>query len=145
MIGQFALGALMIGITTIVHAGFMLLAVGVLGAVLRRARFPLGHGKAAVTVSCFVLVMFCATIAEVWLWSGLFVLNGALPTLEEATYFSVVTFSTLGYGDIVLGPEWRLLGSIAAVNGVILFGWTTALVFIVVQRVYGRDGAGSRF
>lgn len=139
MFGQLALGALMIAITTVIHAGFMVFGVGVLGAALRRAVLPLPHWKAAIAVSCFVLVMFGAAIVEVWAWSGLFVFIGALPSLEEATYFSVVTYSTLGYGDIVLGPEWRLLASIAAVNGLILFGWTTALVFIVVQRVYGRN------
>ena len=139
MFGQLALGALMIAITTVIHAGFMVLGVGLIGAALRRAVLPLPHLKAAIVVSWFVLVMFGAAIVEVWVWSGLFVVTGALPSLEEATYFSVVTYSTLGYGDIVLGPEWRLLASIAAVNGLILFGWTTALVFIVVQRVYGRS------
>jgi len=139
MFGQLALGAMMIAVTTVIHAGFMVFGVGALGAALRRAILPLPHWKAAIVVSCFVLIMFGATIVEVWTWSGLFVFIGALPSLEEATYFSVVTYSTLGYGDIVLGPEWRLLASIAAVNGLILFGWTTALVFIVVQRVYGRN------
>jgi Ion channel len=145
MFAQLGIGGLMIGLTTIIHASFMLAAISLVGWVLRHARLPMSHWRAAVTVSWFVLVMFCATIVEVWAWAALFVWGGALPNIEEATYFSVVTFSTLGYGDIVLDPGWRLLGSIAAVNGVILFGWTTALVFIVVQRVYTRDGAGTRF
>ena len=145
MFAQLGLGALMIGVTTLIHAGFMVMSVGAVGWMLHRARLPLPHWKAAVTVSLFVLAMFCAMVFEVWTWALLFVAGGVLPTLEEATYFSIVTFSTLGYGDIVLGPDWRLLGSIAAVNGVILIGWTTALVFIVVQRVYSRDGRGGYF
>ena len=145
MFAQLAIGGLMIGVTTIVHASFMLAAVSAVGRMLHRARLPLPHWKAAVTVSSFVLMMFCAVVVEVWAWALLFVWGGVLPTLEEATYFAVVTFSTLGYGDIVLGPDWRLLGSLAAVNGVIVFGWTTALVFIVVQKVYSRDGNGVHF
>jgi hypothetical protein len=139
MFGQLALGALMIAITTVIHASFMVLGVGMITAALRRVVLPLPHWKAAIAVSCFVLVMFGAAMVEVWVWSGLFIVIGALPSLEEATYFSVVTYATLGYGDIVLGPEWRLLASIAAINGLILFGWTTALVFIVVQKVYSRN------
>lgn len=45
-----------------------------------------------------------------------------------------VTFTTLGYGDIVLGPEWRLLSGIEAINGIVLFGWSTAFLFAIVQR-----------
>ena len=145
MFAQLGIGALMIGVTTIIHASFMVAAVGTVGWVLHHARLPLPHWKAAVVVSSFVLMMFGAVVVEVWAWALLFVWGGVLPTLEEATYFAVVTFSTLGYGDIVLGPDWRLLGSLAAVNGVIVFGWTTALVFIVVQKVYSRDGKGIQF
>ena len=145
MFAQLAIGGLMIGITTIVHASFMLAAVSAVGRMLRRARLPMPHWKAAVMVSSFVLMMFCAVVVEVWAWALLFVWGGVLPTLEEATYFAVVTFSTLGYGDIVLGPDWRLLGSLAAVNGVIVFGRTTALLFIVVQKVYSRDSSGVHF
>ena len=78
-------------------------------------------------------------IAEVWIWAGLFLYLGALGTLEEALYFTTVTFSTLGYGDVVLDKSWRLLGSFAAANGLFLFGWSTALVFIVVQRLHFLD------
>jgi hypothetical protein len=80
--------------------------------------------------------MFLAMIVEVWLWAGLYLVIGALETLEEALYFSTVTFSTLGYGDVVLDNSWRLLGSFEAANGLFLFGWSTALVFAVIQRLH---------
>lgn len=56
-------------------------------------------------------------------------------TLEEALYFSTVTLTTLGYGDITLDEQWRLFASLEAANGIILFGWSTALIFAVVQRI----------
>ena len=60
----------------------------------------------------------------------------ALPDIETAMYFSMVTFTTLGYGDVVLVGRWRMLASIQAANGVIIFGWTTALIFVWIQMIY---------
>jgi voltage-gated potassium channel Kch len=65
-------------------------------------------------------------------------LVGALSSLEEALYFSMVTFTTLGYGDVTLSDRWRLLASFEAANGTIMFGWTTALIMAVVHKLYLR-------
>ena len=59
-----------------------------------------------------------------------------ITNFEEALYFSTVTFTTVGYGDIVLDREWRQLASFEAVNGWIIFGWATALIMAVIQRLY---------
>ena len=61
--------------------------------------------------------------------------HGALPALEPALYFSTVTFVALGYGDIVLGPQWRMISAIEAANGVILIAWSTAFLFSVTARL----------
>ena len=61
---------------------------------------------------------------------------GELQTMEEALYFSFVTFTTLGYGDITLSEGWRILSGMEALNGILLVGWTTALLFAVVQRTW---------
>lgn len=56
-------------------------------------------------------------------------------------YFSTVTYTTLGFGDVVMEPGWRLLSSFQAANGIIMFGWTTALIVAAVQFVYdGHSG-----
>jgi voltage-gated potassium channel Kch len=81
-------------------------------------------------------MIFVATLLEASAWAAAYLTLGAISGLEPALYFSVVTFTTVGYGDVVLTPEWRLLGSFEAVNGIIMFGWSTALVIAVVQRVY---------
>jgi hypothetical protein len=48
----------------------------------------------------------------------------------------MVTYTSLGYGDVVLEKGWRLLGAFEAANGIVMFGWTTALIFFIVQRLY---------
>ncbi len=65
---------------------------------------------------------------------------GAIETLEEALYFSTASFTTIGYGDIVLTREWRLLSSFGGANGMIIFGLTTALIIAAIQRFYAWDG-----
>lgn len=88
--------------------------------------------RATLVVAVFFLWLFLATIAEVWLWADVYHLISAIETLKEALYFSTVTFTTLGYGDVVLNSSWRLFASEAA-NGLFLFRWSTTLVFAVVQ------------
>ncbi len=58
-----------------------------------------------------------------------------LETLEKAIYFSLVTFTTLGYGEITIGSTYRILSGFEAMNGVVLLGWTTAMMFSVLQFV----------
>ena len=75
------------------------------------------------------IVLLTLHIVEVMLWAvvyELFLPAGELQSFEETVYFSVVTFTTLGYGDITLGPEWRILSGIEALAGILLFA--------VVQR-----------
>lgn len=86
-----------------------------------------------------VLCVFCSLIAAMWTWALVYFWGGALKTFEECLYFSTVSFTTLGYGDIVLGTGWRVLNSIEAANGMLLFGWSTAFIFEVVSKLYAGD------
>ncbi len=60
----------------------------------------------------------------------------AFDSFSDAWYFSLVTFTSLGYGDIVLSGHWRLISGIEAINGIMLIGWSTALMFLLVQRFF---------
>ena len=98
--------------------------------------------RKVVVVSLLVVLMLAASLVEAWLWSLAYVASGAIESAEEALYFSLVTFTTLGYGDVTLGPCCRLLGALQAAVGIVVFGWSTALVFAAVQRaisVHARD------
>ena len=85
--------------------------------------------------------MFLATIAEVCVWSVTYRILEvpALTSLEDAFYFSMVTYTTLGYGDLVMEGSWRVLSAFEAANGLIMFGWTTAVVIRVVQFCYPAE------
>jgi hypothetical protein len=94
-----------------------------------------GHVSRIVVIGSVVLAMASVSILESGVWALLYLGVGALPNLHEALYFSLVTFTTLGYGDVTLSNEWRLLGGFEAANGIIIFGWTTALIVSLLQRV----------
>ncbi|WP_193171470.1 potassium channel family protein [Nisaea nitritireducens] len=90
---------------------------------------------ARVALTAFAL-LFLGHIVQIWLWAGLYIVLGEFTDLETALYFSTVTISTLGYGDIVLSQDWRLLGAIEAASGILLFGWTTAMLVAVLMRAW---------
>jgi hypothetical protein len=72
---------------------------------------------------------------EIWSYSVVYLVIGALPDFETALYFSTTSFTTLGYGDVVLDHRWRLFGAIEGANGLLLFGWSTAFLFSVTSRM----------
>lgn len=93
-------------------------------------------------ISLLTIWMFLAIVIEAWIWALLYLDNPlitTLPDLETAFYFPIVTFTALGYGDVVLTGQWRTLASVQAANGVVIFGWTTALIFYFIQRIYRKN------
>lgn len=87
-----------------------------------------------------ILGIFMLITVYIWLWAITYKLLNIpeFKTLEDAVYFSTVTFTTLGYGDIVLHDKWRVLSGIEAANGVVLLGWSTAFLFEIMQLLYPR-------
>ena len=130
---QLAIGAGMIVLTVILHTLFM-------AAMVSRLRQPASRTRSswqqAITIAGVIVWLFLAIVVEAWAWAVLFILLGAFETLEPAVYFAVVAYTTLGFGDLVLDEKWRLLSAFAAANGTIIIGWTTALAFLAVERVY---------
>ena len=138
MLIQIVLGAMMVVITTMIQGVFMFVGIERLRDHLSKS-LTKSLLRSTLRIAAFVLWLFLATILEVWVWAMLYLALGAFGSVEEAAYFSTVTFTTLGYGDITLDETWRLLSSFEAANGLLMFGWSTALVFVAVQWVYERD------
>ena len=86
-------------------------------------------------IALVISVAFAAHLAEVGLWAVLFVLCHEFEELGTAYYHSAVNYTTLGYGDLLLSPAWRLLGPLEATNGALMFGVSAAMVFAAVQRL----------
>lgn len=138
MLLNLAIGAVMMMVTTAVHAWGMIMALNIVQSQGWRWARRL-HRFHVYRVGVVVLMMFLVSLVEVMIWASAYLALNAIEGLEKALYFSMVTFTTLGYGDIVLHDHWRLLSSFEAANGIIMFGWTTAIVIAAVQRIYHVD------
>lgn len=77
-------------------------------------------------------------LAEAVVWALFFVLIGVLPDLEAAAYFSLTSYTTVGYGDLVLPEPWRLLGPLEAAVGILMLGWSTGVLVAVLGRIYSQ-------
>jgi hypothetical protein len=75
-----------------------------------------------------------APASEVLVWAFAYAIIDAAPAGVDLVYFAFVNYTTLGYGDVVPAERWRLIGPITAMNGVLLFGWSTAVIFDVLRR-----------
>ncbi|MCG8442844.1 MAG: potassium channel family protein, partial [Caulobacterales bacterium] len=124
MLANLGLGTAMVAATTLIHMagllGLMKLMARGLGGMAGEAS-DLRQGA---TILLVVLGVFIVHAAQIWLYAVVFLVLGALPTMEEALYFSAATFSTVGYGDVVLDESWRLLAAIESANGFLLIGWS---------------------
>ena len=137
------LGTLMMIVTTGVHSVFTIISLRVLSRWLHSRHN--GHPFNAIgLIAGTILMFFVAALVEVGMWAGAYLALGAIEDAATSIYYSMVTFTTLGYGDVVLSDRWRLLSSLEAANGIIMFGWTTALIVAVVHRVYLQTMSESR-
>jgi voltage-gated potassium channel Kch len=135
MLFRLSMAAALIAATVVIQALFMSVGLNTFKRIEEQRPGAMTH-KPATTIVVWILFLLVPIILDVTLWATFYYVSGALPSFEEALYFSTVTFTTVGYGDIVLGREWRQLATFEAVNGWIIFGWATALIMAVIQRLY---------
>jgi len=140
MFRNITIGAILILLTTAVHAGGMSLSLRSVHshATIEGSRL---HLNRVFKVGMVILIMYLVAIIEVLIWGTAYLAFDAIEGLENVIYFSAVTFTTLGYGDVVLEGNQRILSSLEAINGIIMFGWSTAIVIAAVQRVYFHQDA----
>jgi hypothetical protein len=89
------------------------------------------------------LVLMAAHTLEVFVWSLAYAIVNAAPDDANLVYFAFVNYTTLGYGDVTPLAQWRLLGPMTAMNGVLMFGWSTALMFEVFIKAIGQYTSAS--
>jgi hypothetical protein len=130
-----AVGAIAVLCTVIIHA----LALGATINLFRYER-RLGRAGTGVATDLPIVVLtisfaFVAHLIEIALWAQLFVICKEFQDFGPAYYHSAVNYTTLGYGDVIMSPSWRLLGPLEAADGALMFGVSTAMIFAVAQRL----------
>jgi hypothetical protein len=88
-----------------------------------------------------VVVLNAAHLIEVAIWAVVYDALGVVPDNVSSFYFALVNFTTLGYGDVVPAARWQLLGPLTTINGVLLLGWSTAVIFAVLSSQGNMPGA----
>ena len=143
MLAQLIIATIMVVTTVLVH----LFGLAVLMRLLR------SHTRIFRRLAIMPLtLLLAATVgiiaihtSEIWLYALLYLQLGAFSHFEEALYFSTVTYATIGYGDLVMPHQWRILGAIEGAAGIIMLGWSTAfLVSLLSQlKLLGHDWLAS--
>lgn len=141
MLINIAIAILVIATTIIIHSAGMVLILQSLLRFDKKSEYQKQRWQTHIVwVGGSILLMFIVSILEVVIWAFTFLALHAFEGLEQAFYFSMVTFTTLGYGDVLLNEGWRILGSFDAANGIIMFGWTTAIVILLFSMYIGKNG-----
>ena len=133
MLRQFLVGSLVSGCNIAIHALGMV-------AIINAAQITQPRG--AWRPSLFLLAVMIATVSflmtvhffEVLIWALAYRFMDAAPPEADLMYFAFSNYTTLGYGDIIPVERWRLIGPMTAMNGVLLFGWSTAVIFEVLRK-----------
>jgi len=130
-----AVGAAAFACTILIHALPLSAIVNFVRQEKRLGRVGASFWTDTGIVARAISYALVAHLVEVALWAGVFILCGEFQEFGIAYYHSAVNYTTLGYGDVVMSPTWRMLGPLEAANGVLMFGVTTAMVFAVIQRL----------
>lgn len=138
MMAPLLLGAFLITLTLVFQALFFEFGQSMLQ---KRGNQILGKGswiRKGIILSLSILWMLAAISLAILIWAIAFYIVGAFETFEECLYFALVSFTTLGFGDVILEQKWRLMAGIIAANGLLLVGLNTAALIDVMARM--RDG-----
>jgi hypothetical protein len=135
MHGQISVGVATILATIAVHAGVMTAvswAVHNTSLATQAARARL---RLMLVMMATVSVLMLAHLVEIAIWGAVYAALDVVPNEIDAYYFAFVNYTTLGYGDVLPVAYWRLLGPMAAMNGILLFGWSSAVIYDVLRTI----------
>jgi hypothetical protein len=133
MVDQFLVGGLASLANIAIHALTTILVVYSAHAANTKLRTP-SYMTLTGVMSVTAAILMVAHACEVMVWALTYRLADAAPPDANRLYFAFVNYTTLGYGDVIPRKEWQLLGPMTAMNGVLLFGWSTAVIFEVLRK-----------
>ena len=130
-----AVGASAVVCTIFIHALTLITSVHCFRHERRHGHAGASFWIDMAIVARVIVFALVAHLLEIAVWAVLFVSCGEFPEFGTAYYHSAVNYTTLGYGDVIMTPAWRLLGPLEAANGALMFGVSTAMIFAVMQRL----------
>ena len=130
-----AVGAVAILCTIMIHALPLTATVNFVRHEKKQGRVGTGFWIDIGIVALAILYALAAHLTEIALWAVLYVVCGEFRDFGTAYYHSAVNYTSLGYGDLIMSPSWKLLGPLETANGMLLFGVSTAMIFAVIQRL----------
>lgn len=133
MLVQILVGASVSALNIVIHALLTVSTIGTARSLASRDTLHPWLRLMAIMIAT-VLVLMAAHTLEVFVWSVAYAITNVAPENADLTYFAFVNYTTLGYGDITPVARWRLLAPMTAMNGVMLFGWSTAVIFEVLRK-----------
>jgi voltage-gated potassium channel Kch len=125
-------------ISVLIHALGTLEAITHFLRVWQRKKADAGLLALQFGIVRVVSVLLLLHFLEAMVWAGFFCIAELLPDFETAIYFSITSYTTVGYGDVVLPASWRLLGPIEAALGILMFGWSTGVMVAAITRIHGE-------
>jgi hypothetical protein len=134
MLAVILIAAVLVAITVAIHAAGLSVALSYL--VKSHAAPPTRPWPITLLLVRLTLLLIFIHSAEISVWALFYVWKGCLPDAESAFYFSGVTYTTIGYGDVVLPKPWRMLGPIEGMTGILMGGLSAGLFFATVSRIY---------
>lgn len=133
---QLLVSAIVIAATTFVHGVFVAAAASVYRAASFRAHGFLRFFRDSITLVILGLWLMLAHTIEIGMWAWVYIQLDLFPGWEPALYFSGASYTTLGFGDVLLPEPWRLLSGATAANGLLLFGMSAAFLFDAAGKLH---------
>jgi len=118
-----------------VHGLVTVLSFQAIDVLLSRRAVGINVWRNGVATLIFIMILWLGHLAQMTVWATVFMMVGEFETFAPAFYHSAVNYTTLGYGDIIMSPRWRLLGPQEAACGSLAFGWSTAAIVTIVIRL----------
>ena len=135
MLIQIVFGSGLLIACALLHVALVAAGIPLLVKVAARIQGWRDSRRISVLLITGITLVLLAHTIEVWLWAASFALIGGFDSFASSFYFATVTYTTLGYGDVVIGPEGRIFASFAAITGLLTFGISTAFLIGLLTRV----------
>lgn len=133
------IGTLMIIITVVFHVTALVYLAGILTRLMPATQIAVNRFRSIMMLSMMVFYIVVVHTVEAFSWAVLYYALGEFAEMGQALYFSVVTATTLGYGDLTMSDRWQMLAAFEAMGGLILFGVTIAFLFEMLRPFFVED------